>query len=487
MPGVLQKKPQRALASWRWVVGVFVVAFVVLAAFSGPRIKGPSTDLHFVYLANTYNSMLAAPFSEAAWERRQDKVAFELDREPPHRNDWASYWEIRTKEGEEFRGNWVDRVGRGPFKLLGEEKVVHLEARDVDRQASVQRYFVSFPPGPAWLMMPLAAIWGYEVNDVLFTVFFGALNMALIFLLLERLAVGRLTRRSREDNLWLTALFGVGSVHLWSAILGQVWFTALILGITFTVAYILCAIDARRPFWAGLFLALGFSTRTPLVFSALFFFAFVFFPGGKWIGLEKERVKWALKKLVLFCLPCLVVGLGLLWMNHIRFAEWSEFGHRLLAGGRIGRIQEYGLFNWHFVDKNLAAAFALMPKFQAEYPYIQISRHGLSLFLTTPALLYLLWPRPRETEEQRFFYRLSWVVVAILAIPHFLYQNTGYEQFGYRFSLDYMAYLTMLLALGGRPLTRVFKALIVAGILVNAFGAITFKRMAEFYSNRFFV
>lgn len=487
MPKVLGQEPQRPMASWRWIVGVFVVSFVVLASFSGPRIKGPSEDLHFVYLANTYNSMIAAPFSEAAEQRRQGKLPFELDRAPPHRNDWASFWEVKTKEGEEFRGNWVDRVGSGPFELLGEDKVVHLTVRELERGASVQRYFVSFPPGPAWLMMPLAAIWGYEVNDVVFTLFFGALNMALIFLLLENLAAGGLTRRSRQDNLWLTGLFGFGSVHLWSAILGQVWFTALILGITFTVAYILCAIDARRPFLAGLFLALAFSTRTPLVFSAIFFFSFVFFPGGRWIGFEKERVKWALRKLILFCIPCLVVGLGLLWMNYIRFNEWSEFGHRLLAGGRIGRIQEYGLFHWHFIDKNLAAAFALVPKFRAEYPYIQISRHGMSLFLTTPALLYLLWPRPRETGEQRFIYRLTWVVVAVLAIPHFLYQNTGYEQFGYRFSLDYMAYLTMLLALGGRPLTKVFKAMILFGFFVNAFGAVTFKRMLEFYSHRFFV
>ena len=76
--------------------------------------------------------------------------------------------------------------------------------------------------------------------------------------------------------------------------------------------------------------------------------------------------------------------------------------------------------------------------------------------------------------------------VAIVAAAHLLYQNTGYEQFGFRFSLDYMPYLIVLLALGRRPITRAFKAAIVAGIAVNAFGAVTFKRFTQFYTKEFF-
>ncbi len=38
-----------------------------------------------------------------------------------------------------------------------------------------------------------------------------------------------------------------------------------------------------------------------------------------------------------------------------------------------------------------------------------------------------------------------------------------------------------LLAIGGRPLTRFAKALIVAGIVINLFGAITFDRDWTYY------
>jgi hypothetical protein len=68
-----------------------------------------------------------------------------------------------------------------------------------------------------------------------------------------------------------------------------------------------------------------------------------------------------------------------------------------------------------------------------------------------------------------------------VAIPTLFYQNSGWWQFGYRFSLDYTVFLVMLLAIGGRPLTRFGKSLIVIGILINLFGAITFDRSYEYY------
>jgi hypothetical protein len=79
-----------------------------------------------------------------------------------------------------------------------------------------------------------------------------------------------------------------------------------------------------------------------------------------------------------------------------------------------------------------------------------------------------------------------WTTVLVCVVPGVFYQNTGYEQFGFRFALDYMVYLVMLLAVGRHPITRGFKASVVFGALVNLFGAVTFKRFQQFYTNRFF-
>lgn len=476
---------RRRFSERGWLVPVllFVAAAAIYSLFSWERVTKPSADPHFAYLANTYNTMIAAQFDEEAAQKREGKYPFELDRRPPHRNDWASWWDITTKHGERFKGIWLDEQGQGRFKTL-DGTVVFLERGQIDYRQRKQRYFMSFPPGPAVLMMPLAAIWDYEINDVIFTIFFAALNAALMYLLLKRLSIGGRSGRGRDDNLWLTLLFALGTAHFWCSVMGQVWFTALIVGVTFTLLYMLCAIDARHPLLAGIFLALGFATRTPLLFTAVFFFAFVFFPGGR---LRRDGWDEAVKKLAWFCAPCLAVGLTLLWMNQVRFESFTEFGHTYLAAGGLDRIQQYGLFNLHFLSKNLSALLTLLPRFQPDAPYVIISKHGMSLFLTTPAFFYLFLPEERKSDADKFWWRLLWVTVAVTAIPGLLYQNTGYAQFGYRFSLDYTPYLIVLLAVGRRPLSWLFKVLVLVGVAVNAFGAVTFKRFEKFYSNQFFV
>lgn len=467
--------------SWITPLILFVLSAAVFSLFAWSRLSGPSNHTHFVYLANTFNSMIASNWDEEAAQKREGKYPFELDRNPHHNNDWASWWELELKSGETYRGIWLGKQGSGRFKTL-QGNARYIEAKQI--RSKTRRYFVSFPPAPAVLMMPLAAVWGYEVNDVLFTLFFAALNVVLMYLVLRRLSRGGRSGRSRRENLWLTALFGFGTAHLWCSVLGQVWFTALVFGVTCSLLYVYFAIDARHPFLAGLFLAAGFATRTPLVFASIFFFAFVFFPDGSWRTKDWGR---AFKKLALFCLPCLIVGVALLWMNHLRFDHITHFGHRYLAAGTLDRIKNYGLFNVHFLSKNLSAMLTLIPRFQPEYPYVIISKHGMSVLFSTPAFFYLFLPEKRETTADKFWWRLGWITVAVIGLPALFYQNTGYEQFGYRFVMDYLGFLILLLAIGRRPLSWLFKLCVIAGFVVNGFGAVTFKRMDQFYMDKFFL
>ncbi len=478
-----EPKADTLISRLRYPVAIFVMSLIVFAIGAGDRLKGPSTDPHFSYLANTYNSMIAATLgSSDAQERRVGKVAFELDRNPPHRNDWASYWEFTLKSGEVFRGIWLERQGSGRFRLLNGQEVV-LDAATLAGSQRQQRYFMSFPPAPSVVMMPLAAIWGYQVNDVLFTIVFASLNVMLMFLVLMQFSAMGLGSRPRRENLWLTLLFGFGTVHFWCATLGQVWFTALVMGVTFTLGYVLFSLQ-RRSLLAGVFMALAFSTRTPLLFTAIFFYVMLLFPDGKLRGGEwKDTFKQA----ALFSLPCLVVGLLLLVQNSMRFESLSEFGHTYLAAGGLQRVKQFGLFDPVFLSKNLTAAFTLLPRFLPEAPFLLISKHGMSLFLTTPAFVYLFRPLARRNAVETFWHRLLWFTVLVTAIPHFFYQNTGYEQFGYRFSLDYTVYLVLLLALGRRPIGWVFKVSILAGVAVNAFGVAVFKRVPRMFREEFFV
>jgi hypothetical protein len=63
------------------------------------------------------------------------------------------------------------------------------------------------------------------------------------------------------------------------------------------------------------------------------------------------------------------------------------------------------------------------------------------------------------------------------------YQNTGWAQFGYRFSNDYSVFLFALLALGTRRVGIGLALALVWALVVNTFGAVTFGRASfhEYY------
>ncbi len=433
---------------------VFFLALGVFGAFAGPRLLMHSSDNHFVYLADAFMHGQA-----------------ELTRKPHHQNDWASYEVLPLKgdsaaaHGEVVKGFFTKRGGKpDEFRLLNGTQITVPAA---DRGEAERKYFVSFPPFPGVLMIPFVAAAGFGANDVVFTVLFAALNVLLLYLLLKRLVSMGYSERTEADNRWLTALFGFGTAHLWCASMGQVWFTALIVGVSMHLAYVYFSLDTKRPALAGLFLAAGFASRTPLLFASAFFVYQLIWPV---LG-EREAWPAVARKLALFVLPCLVMGLSLLLYNAVRFENPLEFGHSYLATGTIARIRDFGLFNLTFLSRNLTAAFTLLPSVDSAYPYLHLSKHGMSLLLTTPALVWLLWPQRKHKMA-----RAMGVSALCVAVPIFFYQNTGWEQFGFRFSLDFMPYLIGCLALGGRPINRTFKGLIIAGVLVNALGAVTFKR-----------
>jgi hypothetical protein len=76
------------------------------------------------------------------------------------------------------------------------------------------------------------------------------------------------------------------------------------------------------------------------------------------------------------------------------------------------------------------------------------------------------------------------LTVAACALPGLFYQNTGYIQFGFRFSLDYTPYLLLLFAVGGWPLrNRWVMSAALLGMLVNFWGATAFRGYTEIVRN----
>jgi hypothetical protein len=182
-------------------------------------------------------------------------------------------------------------------------------------------------------------------------------------------------------------------------------------------------------------------------------------------------------------LPILPVLALCAWSNHARFHQWnpSDFGHEHLSVAWHDRMQKWGLFGYHYLGKNLACALTILPWPPQHGSHVtllsggvapfQINEHGLAVWFTTPIYLWLLRPR-----EKGWLHGALVVAIAGPMLMLLLYQNTGWRQFGYRFSNDYAPLLFMLLAVGRRPFTWLFRVAAVWGVAINLFGAITFDR-----------
>ncbi len=420
-------------------------------------------------------------------------------------NDWASYRVLVLKGGEEVRGVFPYKNEKGPRKhefwtVDGKLMVIDV-AKDLKRGCDPKRkwarcdrveYKVSFPPFPAVVMMPFVAVFGFNTNDVVLTLLFGAASAMLLLYWLNRLHGQGLLRHSARDRLWLVAMFAFGTVSWYCAIRGAVWFTALTMGVTVHFLFLLAAQGARRPLLAGLLLGLGVATRTPLLFASVFFPLEALFEGGRWLGGEgRVGALRAARKIALFALPAALVGLALAWFNWARWQNPLEFGHFYLLEGTRAPTRDHGLFNFIFLNHNLSAALTNLPRLSAQAPYVHITRHGLGILACTPALFALFGGRtqhPTETapepdlERRRAsLVRNLAIAVGCVAAPALLYQNDGWQQFGYRFALDFWPALMGVFALRVGHLSRKVKALIVLGMVVQLFGAVTFGRMEWFY------
>jgi hypothetical protein len=358
-------------------------------------------------------------------------------------------------------------------------------ARGNDFAAYHGKWFVVFPAFPSLLLLPLVALAGRAeaVADGRFFLALAGLAPALLFLVLQKLSRTGESKRNEFENVVLSCLFCFGSVYFFCSVQGTVWFAAHVVGAVLMALYVLCALQAERPLLAGVCLACGFATRTPLLFAApLFVFEALRAtrlrePRGRGL-VQRYAVGRLARLLLLFALPLVaVLGLGC-WHNAARFADPFEPGYRYLSVVWAGRIAKWGLFDYHYLARNLGVILASLPWFPAQGGAVQINAHGLALWVTTPMYLWLF-----VAKRWSSLARMLLLTAGLVALPTLFYQNTGWVQFGYRFSNDYAPLLFVLLAIVGPPLRGTFMLASAFAVIINFFGALTFARPehAKFY------
>jgi hypothetical protein len=339
------------------------------------------------------------------------------------------------------------------------------------------KWYVPFLPLPTLLLIPWVGLFGLKtVNTVLFGCVIGAVNSALVFLLLQAMTERHWSKVLLKGNLGLTLLFGLGSVHWYMVIQGSVWFLAQICTTIFMLFSLWIAVKYDSAILSGLALGLALIAR-PTVLPIFILLLAIHVQRAT----DRKEVSWpSLIKWGMLALVPIAVCIGaILWYNQLRFQNPFEFGYRIQNVNPQLKLDllQYGQFNLHYVPKNLWAMLFATPVWDPKKGMLLPSTEGMSIFLTTPAFV-LLW----RSFKKNSLAIGGWASIIFLLIPLLLYYNTGWWQFGYRFSLDMMPVIMILFALAveAETLSGIFWILIVISILMNAWGAWWFQNPLYF-------
>lgn len=381
---------------------------------------------------------------------------------------------------------WVDKSKYAFFDLLAGQFIkgrLFLENPPYTHDLTLYKgqWYVPMPPLPAILMMPLVYLIGPEnINTSYLSMFFSAVNGVLVFLILKQLGKRNWIENSNNGIFWLVVVFLFGTPHFWVGISGRGWYISQILSVLFLALAVYSALRSWPAGWAGIFIAIAMTARP----NSLMTWPFVFAISMQ--ILKETQGKIDLKQIFLWSLktlpPIVLASIGLLTYNYLRFENFLDFGYTTINGDPdiVNSVQTWGLFSPHFIWTNLQVMFLKLPRIHWGVPWpidpkgalwpIEPTTTGMSIFLTTPALIYLFRRYPKQ-----WWIIGAWVAILFNIIMLSFYHNTGAHQFGYRYILDFLLPLIAMLAVGlGRKIPWHFIVLILASIIINMYGAYWF-------------
>jgi hypothetical protein len=294
--------------------------------------------------------------------------------------------------------------------------------------------------------------------------------VVLIYLILEQAARLEIIRTRRAGRLWLTALFALGTTFWWLSMMGRVWFTSQIFTVFFTALAVLFALKRWSPWLAGTGLGLAMLAR-PNVFTLwpLLLGLAVYLDHRERQSLRWKYITgWSLQSVI----PLAAAAGALLYYNYIRFGHIFDFGYISVNSAEyiMSAAQTYGIFHPHFLARNAHMMFLKMPTIQMRGSclYFSPSREGISILAMTPAVLYLF-----RRVKLNLWTAGAWTSVLMTAGLLLLYHNTGSWQLGYRYLMDFIIPVLLLMALGiGKRPSWLFKALVIASVAGNLAGII---------------
>jgi hypothetical protein len=317
--------------------------------------------------------------------------------------------------------------------------------------------YVINPPAPTLFLMPWVAIWGLSTNQVIVSMLVGAVAVGFFWIAVTQLGW------SFRFRIAMTVLVAFGTNFWWVTNTGSVWMMAHVSAVFFLMAALVETTSKNRPWLVALLAGLAGLSRLP-VFLTFPFFAYALV----WKTDTRQAI---ISRLAVFAGVLAVMG-GLYLLY-----TYGEYGTLNLGYERGQFVNEpqfsKGLFNISYIPRQLNAIFIKGPEFSDSYPFFKPSWVGMGLFFTTPALFYMFSANLKDKLALAAFGGL-----VLTSIPMLTYGVVGYLQFGYRFSLDILPFMVILVASGMRYRLDWLKiAVIVLSVGINIWGTLAFNKL----------
>jgi uncharacterized membrane protein (DUF441 family) len=328
-----------------------------------------------------------------------------------------------------------------------------------------ERWCVVYPPLPAILAMPLAAVLPAALAQVLVSRIAGGVSAGILYLALRAFGA------PRPIAIAGALLSTFGTTLFFSSVDGRAWYAAHAVAMPFLSAALLFAARGERAWIVGACIGLAALARLPVAAAAPAIALLL----ARRAGISYPR---ALGGVVLGGVPFALAYVG---YDLLRWGSVFDSGYAQLTRGDVFFTR--GLFSPFYLPRHVQAIFLEPPEIVDGTPFFLRPRGiGTSLFIVTPALL---WIFASLRVLRRDVGVAAVALAALLALlPDIFHGTVGFQQFGYRFSIDAQPFLVALALVGdarrgglwrSRP-SWPFVAAVILSIVINIYATVAITR-----------
>ncbi len=332
------------------------------------------------------------------------------------------------------------------------------------------RIYWSEGPFPAIMLLPFVAI-GYGFHFFFYQGYISwLLSLGTLYFIYK---IGRKYSYSPRDSLLLALTFALGSVYIAASTITGVYTFAQVVTVflLFWVMYEYLVREKTRWWLIGIISAFIVLTRA----SAAPIIVFFLLELVTLVRKDPKKTKNFLALLLPVALAVALVGI----YNFLRFHNFFQSGYKYqLAFPRSAASKNLGVLNPIHIPANLYSLVLRPPltvlrsanSWTLKFPFIKNNMLGMSMFITSPYLLYLFSQKWKSYSGQlkRLLIASGLSILVVLSVF-----AIGGMQYGYRYSLDFLPELFVVFMVLYRKhnskLSFGMQSLLIASIVINCY------------------